>query len=333
MTYRDGRNCFVFIDHDKGDINPVSLQLLSEADHLMNSLPQKEDVVAVWLGEMSETNHRVLSEHGATQIIHCGAEALNQYDVLNYTDVISEIIDAHHPQSFLFGGTVKGRELAPRISARVHTGLTADATQIDLDEESEMPHSLAITRPAFGGNLFATIITPNHVPQMATIRANVFAARKINTAKDATIIPFETSASLQSPIVVESSETIEAAQNTIADAKLIVSAGRGVKDCLDMVQSFANTLGAELGASRALVDDGLVQKPSQVGQTGTTVRPSVYLACGISGAVQHTAGMDKSETIIAINTDENAPIFDVADLGIVGDAKTILPALLERLES
>ena len=330
MKYTDGNNCFVYIDHDEGTINQVSLELLTEAKHLMKRLKAPEKVVAIWLGTFTDDILKMLGDYGADHIITCEREDLNHYDVMKHTTVISEMIDAYHPQSMLIGGTVKGRELAPRISARVHTGLTADATQIDLDGET---HNLAITRPAFGGNLYATIITPDHVPQMATIRPGVFEAKTFEHTSLPTQETFQYDKALHSPIEVMDIEEKDTKRTNIADAKLIVSAGRGVKNCLDLVSDVAEHLNGEVASSRALVDGGIMSKNNQVGQTGHTVRPSLYIACGISGAVQHTAGMDKSDTIIAINTDENAPIFDVADLGIVGDAQAILKQLQKQLEA
>jgi len=329
MRYDDGKDCFIYIQHEHGVIENGSLELITKAKELLSDT--EENVVAVLLGTLDQNTHDTLADYGADAIIVCEHPDVSAYDCLNHAAVLTEIIETHHPKSFLFPGTVRGRELAPRISARVHTGLTADATRIELDNHEGQTHSLAITRPAFGGNLFATIITPDHVPQMATIRPGVFEMKKVNTPY-AKRIDHTTDVELKSPIEIEAIIPKENDNASIADAKLIVSAGRGVKDCLDMVQHVAKTLNAELGASRALVDDGVVAKLSQVGQTGSTVRPLLYMACGISGALQHTAGMDKSETIIAINNDPAAPIFDVADLGIIGDAKEILTHLMRRLD-
>ncbi len=331
MTYQDAKDCFVYIQHDTHNIKDVSLELLSEAKHLFQTESINEKVKAIVLGSLSEQAFDILKKYGADEVIHCSESYLDQYDVLHYRSIIKEMINAYHPKSLLIGGTIQGRELAPRISASVHTGLTADATILEVDHKVGDIHSLAITRPAFGGNLFATIITPNHVPQMATIRPSVFEKRNFD-CKAIPITKFTTNLKPSSPIKIEEVIPKATGKKSISDARLIVSAGRGVKDCLDMVTSFAETLHAELGASRALVDEGVVSKPAQVGQTGTTVRPSLYIACGISGALQHTAGMDKSETIIAINPDPNAPIFDVADLGIIGDAKEILPIIIEKIQ-
>ena len=330
MRYKDGKDCFVYIQHENDTIEQGSLELITKAKSLLNETDEK--VVAIYLGDPSETLTETIASYGADTMIVCKNESVKPYDVLTHSTVISEIIETFHPKSFLFAGSIRGRELAPRISARVHTGLTADATKIERDSKDGESHSLAITRPAFGGNLFATIITPDHVPQMATIRPGVFEKKKVkNPSID--IITHTTTKSLTSPIEIEKVIPSKHDGASIADAKLIVSAGRGVKDCLDMVKLVANSLNAELGASRALVDEGVITKPSQVGQTGSTVRPLLYMACGISGALQHTAGMDKSETIIAINNDPEAPIFDVADLGIIGDAKEILSHLMKHIES
>ncbi len=330
MQYKDGKHCFIYVQHEHDRIESGSLELISKAYELLKDTP--EHVVAVVLGNLDAQQLATLKHHGAKQIIHCETDALTRYDCLKHTTAITEIIETFHPQSFLFPGTIRGRELAPRISARVSTGLTADATHLELDNAPGETHSLAITRPAFGGNLYATIITPDHVPQMATIRPGVFEKATVNTL-ESSITPHTIKSSLSSPIEVESIIPNDTQKSLITDAKVIVSAGRGVKDCLDLIKTLTVALNAELGASRAMIDDGLIDKPSQVGQTGATVRPNLYFACGISGALQHTAGMDKSDTIIAINNDPSAPIFDVADIGIIGDAKDILHELNTTLSA
>jgi len=333
MRYNDGKDIYVFIEQRNQVLVDGSLELIAEAKKLQASRDFNDKVVGVLLGQNVMDLAQEVIYHGADHVIVCDDAHLKNYETHQYTDVLTQIIKDKHPEIFLFSGTVNGRDLAPRLSARVHTGLTADATQISYDDEDLNSHTLLITRPAFGGNLYATIICENHKPQMATIREHVFDKLTRDESLTGTIEYFVYPHQTYDAIKIL--ETVSKKEQTfdLSKANIIVSAGRGVSHCLEAVKEVAHRVGGTLGASRALVDAGVITKDHQVGQTGKTVKPTIYLACGISGAVQHTAGMEKSDYIIAINTDEQAPIFDVADLGIIGDAKEILPILSQKLNA
>jgi len=333
MNYTDGKDIYVFIEQRDQTISEGSLELIAEAKRLISTRNFNDEVVGVLLGQNIESLAYETIYHGADRVIMCDDEHLLHYETHQYVDVLAEIVKEKHPAAFLFSGTINGRDLAPRLSARIHTGLTADATHIAYDETDLKSKTLMITRPAFGGNLYATIICPNHHPQMSTIREHVFEKLARDNKRtgniDYYVYPHKNHDAIKVLEVIDKKEkTID-----LTKAHIIVSAGRGVSNCIPLVKDIAKRVGGSLGASRALVDAGLVEKDFQVGQTGKTVKPTIYLACGISGAVQHTAGMEKSDYIIAINTDESAPIFDVADLGIIGDAKAILPILSEKLQN
>ena len=316
---------FVYIEHSNNVISEVSFELKSQRSNLDIS------VVAILLGDNINDLTDTCFYYGADKVIRYNHESLKDYNTTNYAKVISEIIKEHDPEAFLIGGTVIGRDLAPRVSAKVKTGLTADATSIEFNPEDESSKELWITRPAFGGNLFATIVCPKHRPQMATIRPNVFEKLEKDTTKTGEIIDFNYDLVPNNDIryikkIVKKSEQLD-----ITKARIIVSGGRGVMKNLELLEETAHSLHGEVAVSRAIVDEGLAPKTIQVGQTGKTVRPIIYIACGISGAVQHTAGMDKSDMIIAINNDENAPIFDIADISIVGNAQAILQHINTQL--
>lgn len=323
---------FVYIEQTQGVIKEVSLELLAKAQQLKESRSQFEiEVVGVLIGfDISKLADECIY-YGADTVLLFQHESLKSYNTKNYATVLHQIIKEYDPEAFLFGGTQTGRDLAPRVSAKVKTGLTADATSIEFNIEDETSKQLWITRPAFGGNLFATIICPNHRPQMATIRGNVFEKNNRDESRKGVVHLLEYTFNFDHSITyIEKIET-EKKENNIEKARIIVSGGRGVKKDLDLLKDTATSLNGEVAVSRALVDEGHAPKSNQVGQTGKTVRPVIYLACGISGAVQHTAGMDKSEMIIAINNDENAPIFDIADISIVGNAQDVLKSLNNKL--
>ncbi len=323
---------YVYIEHENNLIIDVSLELLSKAHELKSSRPEMEiNVVALVIGTKTDEIAQECAFYGADKVITFTHKDLDVYNTSNYAVIISEMIKKYSPEAFLIGGTILGRDLAPRISAKLKTGLTADATSIEFNPEDVNSKELWITRPAFGGNLFATIVCPNHRPQMATIRGNVFTKRNRDESREVCIEVFSFDFNPNKDIVITKRITKEIIRKDITKAKIIVSGGRGVSKELELLSETAKNLNGEVAASRALVDEGLAPKTIQVGQTGKTVRPVIYLACGISGAVQHTAGMDNSEMIIAINQDENAPIFDISDIGIIGDAKQILNEINIRL--
>jgi len=332
MNYQDGKDIFIFIEQRENHIQEVSLELIGEAKKIAKTRAFEMKVVGIVIGYDTDQLVQEVVEHGVDKVIVIDQSHFAAYDTLNYTDALEQIINTYHPEILLVGGTVIGRDLAPRLSARVHTGLTADATHLAFDETDKHSSLLYVTRPAFGGNLMATILCSEHKPQMSTIRPGVFDKPERETANEASVIAFNEH--FTNDASVEILERVEKHIDMVAieDANVIVSAGRGVKHCLPLIKSLAHKMGGEVGASRALIDEGFVKKPHQVGQTGKNVKPATYIACGISGAIQHTAGMEKSETIIAINTDEHAPIFNVADLGIVADAKAVLSELNARLK-
>ena len=236
------------------------------------------------------------------------------------------------PEVVLFGATAIGRDMAPRVSARVHTGLTADCTKLEINPEDK---GLMMTRPAFGGNIMATILCPDHRPQMSTVRPGVMQKLPTNDAAECEVIKEEV-AGLSDHMNVEVMEIVKtvAEKMDIQDAKILVSGGRGMAspENFKLLEDLADALGGTISSSRACVDAGWVEKDRQVGQTGKTVRPNLYIACGISGAIQHLAGMEESDVIIAINKDETAPIFNVADFGVVGDVFKILPLFTEAVK-
>lgn len=323
------KGVFVFVEQRKGEIQNVSLELIGKARDLAESLNDK--VYAMLLGNNVASKANTLIAHGADVVLCADAPELDDYLTEPYTQAVCHIVNEFKPSIIMIGATTIGRDLGPRVSARLETGLTADCTKLEISEEKE----LLMTRPAFGGNLMATIVCKEHRPQMSTVRPGVMrslaadASRKGETI--AVNVPFKKEKFRVKLVksVKEKKDKID-----ISDAKILVSCGRGVgnADGLKLVCDFAETLNAQVSASRAVVDAGLIPHDRQVGQTGKTVRPDLYFAVGISGAIQHLAGMEESDFIVAINKDKYAPIFQVADLGIVGDAKQIVKALNERLK-
>ena len=324
------KDIFVFVEQRSGKLQNVGYELLGEANSLAQDLQQ--NVVAVLLGYNVKEFSEELIEYGADEVIVVDHPILEEYMTEPYAKAISTIIKEREPEIFLFGATSIGRDLAPRLSARIKTGLTADCTALSIDPDSKL---LMMTRPAFGGNLMAVIQCKNHRPQMATVRPGVMQMMEPDNSRSGKtqvmVIPFNTS-----DRTVEILEVIPKTKNIIdiTQAKCLVSGGRGVgsKDNFNKLYELADALGGEVSASRAPVDSGWIEKERQVGQTGKTVRPDLYLACGISGAIQHVAGMENSNCVIAINKNETAPIFGVSDLGIVGDINVILPKLTDAVK-
>lgn len=327
------KDIYVFAEQRDHQIDDVVYELLSESQKLTRSIKELDfKVVAVLLGHNLTDLIPALFHHGADRVIVCDAPELAHYSTMYYTDALCSVINSYHPDSLLIGASVLGRDLAPRIAARIDTGLTADATKIEIDPTGENPTQLWITRPAFGGNLFGTIVCPNHRPQMATIRPKVLDADYFDLTNDGEII--------QHPVLFKESDKVTFIKRilkvehgvNIAKARILFAGGRGMIGHFDLLEKCAQQVGGVVAASRGAVDQGAAPKEVQVGQTGKTVRPTLYIACGISGAVQHTAGMDKSEYIIAINKDPQAAIFSIANLGIVGDAVEILPYLVLEIQ-
>ncbi len=327
------KDIYVFVEQKNGEIANVGYELISEARKLVASIPHMNyQVVAVLLGSDIKGKAQDVIAHGADKVIVVDHPLLKDYSTQFYTDAMTQVINEFKPDSLLTGATVLGRDLAPRVAARINAGLTADATKIEMDPEKKDEALLLVTRPTFGGNLFGTIICPDTRPQMATIRPNVFAMDAPDANRKGEVVEFIPSFTDTDPKVVVKeviAKVIEGIDITKCD--ILVGAGRGAEDCLDMVQAVADELGGAMCASRAVVDDGFADKAIQVGQTGKTVRPSLYIACGISGACQHVAGMDKSDMIIAINRDPQAEIFSVANMGFVGNVEEVLPLLKEEI--
>lgn len=325
------KGVWVFAEQREGNLLNVGLELLGEGRKIADKLGV--ELTAVLLGHRIEALAGRLIKYGADRVIYAEHELLATYTTDAYTGVICELINERKPEIMLLGATSIGRDLAPRISARIHTGLTADCTKLNLDLENRR---LIQTLPTFGDNLMATIITPNHRPQMATVRPGVMERAPYDEKREGIIEKIKPELS-QEHIRARVVKTIKGgkAQVKLEEAKIIVSGGRGVKgpEGFKLIKELAEKLGGVVGASRAAVDEGWIDKAHLVGQTGKTVRPDLYIACGISGAIQHLAGMKESKCIVAINKDKNAPIFKIADYGIVGDLYEIIPALISELDN
>ncbi|WP_315165978.1 electron transfer flavoprotein subunit alpha/FixB family protein [Metaclostridioides mangenotii] len=319
----------VFVEQRSGEVQNVSLELLGKGKELADRLDAK--VCAVLLGHNIKRLCEELIQYGADEVVCVDDENLDVYITSTYTKAFCEVIKKKDPDIVLVGATTIGRDLAPRVSSSIETGLTADCTSLDIDDES---NGLLMTRPAFGGNIMATIICPDHRPQMSTVRAGVMEKLEKDFSRNGTIEDFSVDLSNEGKsIQVLDFIKENVKQVKIEDAKILISAGRGLgsKENLDALYELADILGAEVSASRAVVDAGWVDKNRQVGQTGKTVRPDLYIACGISGAIQHIAGMEGSEYIIAINTNPDAPIFENADLSIVGEVNKVVKNLIQEL--
>lgn len=315
------KNVWVFCEQRDGELQSVAIELLGVARELADKVNEK--VVALLLGDGVSAKAKDLVAYGADEVRVVDHANLKHFVTEYYAQAVTQVVKANDPNVVLFGATSIGRDLAPRLSARLHTGLTADCTKLEMDEAG----NLFMTRPAFGGNLFATIICPEHRPQMSTVRPGVMKKPEFDGARKGDIIQ-ETINWDDSKAVVKVVEEVKETKNVekIEDAKILVSCGRGVKDvapAFDVAKKVKGTV----SSSRSLVDSGIIEHARQVGQTGKTVRPQAYLAFGISGAIQHLAGMEESEYIVAVNTDVNAPIFKVANLGIVADANAVLKQL------
>ena len=323
------KNVYVVAEQRDGKVMKVSYELIGKARDLADALEQ--DVVAVLMGSNIADAAAELAKAGADKVIYVDDAMLAEYVTEPYAKALTAVIKANDPEIVIFGASSIGRDLAPRVSARIHTGLTADCTKLEINPETKL---LEMTRPAFGGNIMATIFCANHRPQMATVRPGVMQALA-SCDKVAEIEKFEvefTAADMN----VEICEVVYAEKKSvdITEAKILVSGGRGVggPEGFEPLKDLAKALGGEISASRAAVDAGWIDRDRQVGQTGKTVRPELYIAAGISGAIQHAAGMEDSELIIAINKNNTAPIFEVADVGIVGDVNAIVPKLTEALK-
>ena len=315
------KNIWVFCEQRDGELQSVALELLGVARELAEKTGEK--VGAILLGHNVKAKAKDLIAYGADEVHLVDDAKLASFVTEPYAQAVTQIAKEYFPSVILFGATSIGRDLAPRLSARLKTGLTADCTKLEMDEEG----NLFMTRPAFGGNLFATIICPDHRPQMSTVRPGVMKKLERDDARIGEIVEESIAwdeSKFAVTVIEEVRECVSCAQ--IESAKILVSCGRGVKDVAP-ARELATKVGGSVASSRALVDIGVMDHACQVGQTGKTVRPEAYLAFGISGAIQHLAGMEESEFIVAVNTDKNAPIFKVANLGIVADAAAVMKQL------
>ena len=335
------KGVFVFAQQVDNVISNIAFELIGKGKELAKDLGV--EVTAVLVGSDVKGLADQLAEYGADKVIVVDDPELKEYRTEPYTHAIASVIEEFKPEIFLIGATAIGCDLGPRVCARIHTGLTADCTKLDIGDFPMNPvpgretkhNQLLMTRPAFGGNTIATIACPDFRPQMATVRPGVMQKAPKEAGKKAVVTEFNPGFTKNNKYV-DILEVVKAVSNTvdIMDAKILVSGGRGVgsPENFKILDDLAEAIGGTVSCSRAVVDAGWKPKDLQVGQTGKTVRPNVYFAIGISGAIQHLAGMEESDIIVAINKDESAPIFDVADYGVVGDLNKIVPMLTEKIK-
>ena len=341
MNLEEYKGVYVFAQQVDNKISSIAFELLGKAKELAGKLDTQ--VTAVLIGYEVKGLVDQLAQYGADRVIVVDDPELKEYRTEPYAHALSSVINEYKPEIMLVGATAIGRDLGPRVSARVATGLTADCTVLEIGDfpmvaipgKEQKHNQLLMTRPAFGGNTIATIACPDNRPQMATVRAGVM--QKIAPIADAKAEVIEYNPGfVPNNKYVEILEIVKEVTDVvdIMDAKILVSGGRGVGSAenFKLLDELAEALGGTVSCSRAVVDNGWKPKELQVGQTGKTVRPQVYFAIGISGAIQHTAGMEESDLIIAINKDETAPMFDVADYGIVGDLNKIVPLLTAKIK-
>ena len=342
MNLEEYKGVYIFAEQVDGKVSNIAYELIGEAKNLAEAL--KTEVTAVLIGSGVKGEAEKLGAYGADRVILVDDPELKEYRTEPYTHALAEVINKYKPEIVLIGATPIGRDLGPSTSARVATGLTADCTQLEIGdfpltvpagkEDTQKHNQLLMTRPAFGGNTIATIACPNNRPQMATVRPGVMQKRAKEDGRKFELVEFNPGFT-PNKRYVEILEVVKKISDTvdIMNAKILVSGGRGVGSVenFKILDELAEVLGGEVSCSRAVVDAGWKPQALQVGQTGKTVRPQLYFAIGISGAIQHLAGMEDSDLIIAINKDEDAPIFDVADIGIVGDLNQIVPALTKQI--
>ena len=342
MNLEEYKGVYVFAQQVDNEISSIAFELLGKAKDLAKDL--NTEVTAVLIGSGIKGLADQLAEYGADKVIVVDDPELKDYRTEPYAHALASVINKYKPEIMLVGATAIGRDLGPRVSARIHTGLTADCTQLDIGDfpinpipgKEQKHNQLLMTRPAFGGNTIATIACPDFRPQMATVRPGVMQKLEKKEGAKAVVEEFNPGFTPDNKYV----EIVEVVKNLtdtvdIMDAKILVSGGRGVgsPENFKILDDLAEAIGGTVSCSRAVVDAGWKNKDLQVGQTGKTVRPNVYFAIGISGAIQHLAGMEESDIIIAVNKDETAPIFDVADYGIVGDLNKIVPMLTEQIKA
>ncbi|WP_371363988.1 Caffeyl-CoA reductase-Etf complex subunit CarE [Sporomusa rhizae] len=324
------KGVWVYIEQVKGTIRNVSHELLGEGRKLANAMGQ--ELAAVLIGQDVASLTKDIFASGADKIYLVEGPEFKHYSTDGYTITLTDLINTYRPSVILMGATNDGRDLGPRVACRVGTGLTADCTNLDIDEATGL---VAWTRPAFGGNIMATILCPDHRPQMGTVRPKVFKRPEQDFSRTGEIVKVVSKVNLED-IRTKLIDVIQVctASCNLEEAEIIVSGGRGMckPENFTLIEELAKVLGGAIGASRAAVDAGWIPALNQVGQTGKTVGPKVYFACGISGAIQHLAGMSSSDIVIAINKDADAPIFKTADYGIVGDVLEVIPALITEFK-
>ena len=342
MALEEYKGVFVFAQQVDNVLDGVAFELLGKGKELAKDL--NTEVTAVLIGSGVKELADQLAEYGADRVIVVDDPQLKDYRTEPYAHALASVINEYKPEIMLVGATAIGRDLGPTVSARVKTGLTADCTMLEIGDfplnaaagQEQQHNQLLMTRPAFGGNTIATIACPDNRPQMATVRPGVMQKLDRVAGKKAEVIEYNPGFTPNNKYVeiLEISKAVSDIKD-IMDAKILVSGGRGVGSAenFKLLDDLAEVLGGQVSCSRAVVDSGWKPKELQVGQTGKTVRPQVYFAIGISGAIQHVAGMEESDIIIAINKDEDAPIFDVADYGVVGDLNKIVPALTEAIKA
>lgn len=345
------KDVWVFTEQRAGKLMGVATEILGEGYRLSRELGEDTKVCAVLVGDETDELVDELYASGADTVYQISDPLLANYTTDGYTKVMTDAIKEYKPEIVLFGATHIGRDLAPRVAARLNTGLTADCTRLDIntgkyidyletyttcDTEGLDPNDgdmgLKQTRPAFGGNLMATIVTRNTRPQMATVRPGVMEKLEADPSKKGELVKVDAALS-EDDIHVEVLDIVKEAKELVSltDAQIICSGGRGLGDAsgFELIRAFADKVGGVVGASRAAVDAGWIDASHQVGQTGTTVKPKIYFACGISGAIQHLAGMQTSDIIVAINKDPEAPMMQLADYAICGDLKKVIPEIME----
>ena len=344
MGLEEYKGVYIYAQQIDGEISSISFELIGKAKELAGSLGT--DVTAVLLGSNVKGLAAELGEYGADKVIVVDDPALETYRTEPYAQALTAVINEYKPEIMLVGATAIGRDLGPTVSARVATGLTADCTKLEIGDfplaptpgkEDEQKHNqLLMTRPAFGGNTIATIACPDNRPQMATVRPGVMQKLPREAGRTAEIIEFNPQITENNRFaeILEVVKAVGQVEN-IMDAKVLVSGGRGVgsKENFKLLEDLADAMGGMVSCSRAVVENGWLPQDYQVGQTGKTVRPQIYFAIGISGAIQHVAGMEESDLIVAINKDEDAPIFEVADYGLVGDLNKIVPQLTAAIRA
>jgi len=335
------KEVWIYIEHSGGKIAEVSLELLGKGAELAKKLGVKTS--AVLIGDKVKDLCPSIFSYGADKVYLAENVSLKDFLTLPYTSIMSGLIKEYEPEIILYGATTTGRDIAPRVASELRVGLTADCTNLQIGDYTKKVDGKDVVfkdilyqiRPAFGGNIIATIVTPDHRPQMATVREGVMKMNTADTSRKGEIVEIKTDLSKDLFISEVVKRIIQEKSVDLKGAGIIVSGGMGVgsKANFKMIKDLAHVLGATVGASRAAVDANFIPKDHQVGQTGTTVRPKLYIAIGISGQIQHRAGMSESNRIIAINSDPQAPIFGIAHYGIVGDLNEIVPRLIEVYKS